>query len=547
MNKYISSLKFSKESIYISEEAQFIEELEQQKEILINESLNIKNGINILNKETIIINGENSGKLNFDNSYGIYMESIKNIKISNISINGILTTKNVENLYFKNVNFEGNIASYNNLNNVNFIFENCKFYSSNLKNNHIGIELTELNNVVFKDCLFVGNENIENILFFGGTEETLDNTIEIKNSYFNGYNNSLCFNGSFGNININNSNFTNCVDNISIYGGAVHIYKSYSNIKNSRFENCHSVGMGGCVGMITSNVDFESNVFHNCTALYGGNGLVSLDNSEQVITFQNSIHTGDPNSNYLSLGAIMSCFGKLDLIIKDLYGYGLHSTISGGLFFFNGEQNIIMRNITINDITGKNVGGLFLHALGGVEAAKVDIDGCYLSNFFQYSEINSCSFIWLNYGIAKINNCNLYNFKGRNNCILYQDTNSYTEIKNSIFEKYSSNTPSIIINNHSYGTKNEIDTLMIKNCKFMDMKTNIYTLLASTGGTVNIINTEVKDIEAINHYNGIECKTLNNYCSIFGLIVNDSILNISNTTYTNITGKIGFASYYLAK
>ncbi|OUM57773.1 hypothetical protein PIROE2DRAFT_21446 [Piromyces sp. E2] len=204
--------KISSEGTSVTTEYQFTNSLEQQKEIYIDGIVEIKSEINVLQKTVVSIKGDaEDGVLNFNNNfYGIYLDSIEQFYISNISIFGKITTNKIEKIYFKNVYIHGKIVAYNESKNAEYIFEDCKFVSPDREDRY-AFEFYE-SNVTFKNCEFVGNKNIRNILFLWGNKDNLENKIEVHNTYFNGNNNSLCFNGNNSYIKITNSHFSNCRD-----------------------------------------------------------------------------------------------------------------------------------------------------------------------------------------------------------------------------------------------------------------------------------------------------------------------------------------------
>ncbi|KAG4099715.1 hypothetical protein H8356DRAFT_936063 [Neocallimastix lanati (nom. inval.)] len=380
---------------------------------------------------------------------------------------------------------------YNEIN-TDYIFENCDFIS--IEKNEISMAFEFYNShPIFNNCTFYGNKNTSSILNYIGTN-FLSNNIEIYNSYFNGNYESICFNGIDSNIIIKNSKFYNCVDNYVYHGSALHFFKSKVLVENSLFENGFSNGMGGCIAMVNSNGEFIYNTLKNCTSLLGGNGFVSFSNLNPIrntITIKNTIQYGDINTPYSSLGAVGSFFQAVDVNIDNYIGKDLYSNVNGCLFFFFGNQNVNINDVIFENVTGKNVGGLFIHAIGETTFLNLNLNGCLLKNFYQSSERNSSSFLWINKAYSKIRNCKIYNFNGVDNTIFYQDSNSVTEIINCKFEKISSELPAALINNNNFGLNKKHESLIIKDTIFSDIKTNLLSLIITNGGSIELINSEV--------------------------------------------------------
>jgi len=209
--------KVSSKGISVSTEYQFSNNLEQQNEIFVDNIVEIKNELNVIHKEVVDISGDENSVLKLNNNfYGIYLDSIEQLYISDITIFGKITAINVEKIHFKNVYLDGKIVVYNELKDVEYIFEDCKFIPPDREDRY-AFEFYK-SNVTFKNCEFVGNEKIRNILYIWGNEENMENKVEIYNSYFNGEKSSLCFNGNNSNIKVYDSHFSNCNDKHEDHG-----------------------------------------------------------------------------------------------------------------------------------------------------------------------------------------------------------------------------------------------------------------------------------------------------------------------------------------
>ncbi|ORX60962.1 hypothetical protein BCR36DRAFT_341031 [Piromyces finnis] len=179
-----------------------------------------------------------------------------------------------------------------------------------------------------------------------------------------------------------------------------------------------------------------------------------------------------------------------------------------------------------------------MHVIGDPSYTTLELNSCHLSNFYQYSERNSCGFLWLNNVKARIWNCNIDSFSGINNSLLYQDIDSITVIENSTFNNITSNTPSIMINDNVIGSK---QTIVIRNCKFTNFMTNMVNFIYSLGGTISFSDSSLENFEAFNHKKDIEfCERFPYTCSIIGASQNRGEINFVNTIFRNITGYAGF-------
>ncbi|OUM57772.1 hypothetical protein PIROE2DRAFT_17137, partial [Piromyces sp. E2] len=131
--------------------------------------------------------------------------------------------------------------------------------------------------------------------------------------------------------------------------------------------------------------------------------------------------------------------------------------------------------------------------------------------------------------------------------ILYHDSNSDTIIENSTFENVTSSTPSIFLNNNIIREATK-PSLTIRNCKFKNFKTNISNFIHTNGGAVSFIDSQLENIEAINHKTELEfCDRFPYNCAIFGSLENNSGINFVNTVLKNITGYVGFSSGFNGK
>lgn len=223
---YIIILIIKTISVIVNNEEDFINSINDKlsNSIIINidkTQIDISNKIDINNnieKLSIIGISKDLSIINFTNKISglVFNDSIQEIKISNVTINGKLELINNKNVIIDNVILHGSIDSNSNSNKSellelnNFIFQAS--IDSDLKYNCINL----YGNVKINNSTFYGNSLcMDSILYYNG--ENL-NSIEIKNSNFNGVYSNNC-------LNINNAK--SVIENSKFEKGANYIGKGY--------------------------------------------------------------------------------------------------------------------------------------------------------------------------------------------------------------------------------------------------------------------------------------------------------------------------------
>lgn len=294
----------------------------------------IENPVNI---SGFILNGnEISNGLIIQNS----IVEINNIEIVNITSFGIYASNSsieIENIFIDNPgdNAEILIKVYNSELNLNFgIIEN---FITNELNSSVFVALNSIvtmgnilvqNNQTFDDGtfkIFNSDFNGNNLNFInnqlnfgqGGAIYIFHSNVEIKNSYFE--NNSAPIGGSissqFSILKLKNSNF---IENSSNSGGAISHTSDSLYIDNCQFKSNIS-GNGGAIFAYSSLVSINKSLcVDNFSNLFGGCLLIS--NGELVITFSNIINNESLMQDNISSNS-SDIFILNSVIQKDLNYY----------------------------------------------------------------------------------------------------------------------------------------------------------------------------------------------------------------------------------
>ncbi|OUM57359.1 hypothetical protein PIROE2DRAFT_17690, partial [Piromyces sp. E2] len=164
---------------------------------------------NTIEKLSIIGSSKDTSILNFNyilNGFN-FTNSVKNIEINNVTINGKLEFNNNQSVKFENSVLNGNIESRSgNKNNELIIMNN---FSYNCMAPYIYYCIRLHGSLEINNSSFYGNSNAQDsILYYDGENV---NHVDINNSFFNGIHKNNCLYLNQGNkINIQFSNFENC-------------------------------------------------------------------------------------------------------------------------------------------------------------------------------------------------------------------------------------------------------------------------------------------------------------------------------------------------
>eukprot|EP00833_Pecoramyces_ruminatium_P000633 jgi/Orpsp1_1/1174665/evm.model.c7180000050902.1 len=301
---YIIILIIKTISVIVNNEEDFINSINDKlsNSIIINidkTQIDISNKIDINNnieKLSIIGISKDLSIINFTNKISglVFNDSIQEIKISNVTINGKLELINNKNVIINNVILHGSIDSNSNSNKSellelnNFIFQAS--IDSDLKYNCINL----YGNVKINNSTFYGNSLcMDSILYYNG--ENL-NSIEIKNSNFNGVYSNNCLNINNAKSVIENSKFEKGANYIGKGGGAIRSIESSISIKNCIFNDNFSLNNGG-VFYIYNSYDFNSDKIdvYNSTAIEKGS-LIYMYSSTDFQTKANIYNVNQYNT-----------------------------------------------------------------------------------------------------------------------------------------------------------------------------------------------------------------------------------------------------------
>jgi len=172
----------------------------------INDQIKIDHDIE---KLSIIGSSKEKSILNFNyEQHGFnFTNSVKEIEINSVTINGKLEFNNNQNVTFENCVLNGVIESHDGSKNNKFIqMNNINF---NCKTSLVYNCMNLCGNVKIENSSFIGHPSCQDsiIHYFG---ERI-NSISIKNSFFNGIYKNNCIDINEGdNLNVQSSHFENC-------------------------------------------------------------------------------------------------------------------------------------------------------------------------------------------------------------------------------------------------------------------------------------------------------------------------------------------------
>ncbi|MDO5852403.1 MAG: C1 family peptidase [Methanobacteriaceae archaeon] len=424
-----------------------------------NGKYNISENINFTNSMNII--GEDKSNTVFYslNESWFYVKETANVTISDVffteeyTINITNHKSSIVNYGYLSLNntiFKDNYAAYGgaivnlgtlNINNSQFINNSadnfgCVIYSDFYK---------QESNLFIYNSIFLENQaRNENkfSVFYGG------NVICAKNT--------MCI--------IDNSSFCNNNINSKInksYGGVLFFEGCLLNIYNSNFIN-NSANIGGSIYILNGEINIDSCIFRNSSALYGWGGAVSMQNCSSTIKKTDFINCSSFNN---VAGALMIyqkgtkgvCLDKINTVVIEDSVFINNSANYGGAICSLGIVNTSTTDISY---------------LGGVIPSVVNItNSLFLDNLASfdggaiYSMYSNITSINNGFGYNKINNTKslggtIFAYRGNltinksgimdNNNISYAIYNHENDlnITNSIIETNHAidNTPYIKLN-----------------------------------------------------------------------------------------------------
>ncbi|KAL6617356.1 7 transmembrane sweet-taste receptor of 3 GCPR-domain-containing protein [Neocallimastix sp. 'constans'] len=536
----IVQLVESKE-VYINNEQELIQNINSNKILIINNSFNVSETIEVSSDISSISfqgNNPNISSINILNDAKFIFNNNNSIKFYNITLNGQILFNENKNVFIENVNFNGYINAT--LNDGNVFIKSSQMTSESTYNNTIDDAFIFRNgNIVIEDSKFYGNRRIKNLINFDGNNKY---QIKIIDSFFDGNYESSHINISNGEIKLEGSKLINGYSYEN--GGSSVIKQSTCMINNCYFENNFSFNSGGSI-YFENAISVEANiieVYNSSCYGYGGFIQVSSDYNNNIVNINDlNIYGYGPKFLLYGNGMIAGLSNYANVHLKNVHGEDLYAgSLIGTSFILFGDSVLIIENIYLNNLYG-GVGGMLLYSYNPlVNGITCKITNCTFTNFEQVSEKNSAILNWQEKGVTEFKNCRIENVKGRNSYILYGNTDGIIEFTNVNITNFRSQMAEIafsitynvslkiqhsIINNVIFYGKIfqvltghiELNDLTMKNVNLGENKDFSTLFQFNSHGTIDILNSKFYNITgsyAFNHgYN--------------------SHLNINNTIFSN--------------
>jgi len=203
----IVQLVESKE-VYINNEQELIQNINSNKILIINNSFNVSETIEVSSDISSISfqgNNPNISSINILNDAKFIFNNNNSIKFYNITLNGQILFNENKNVFIENVNFNGYINAT--LNDGNVFIKSSQMTSESTYNNTIDDAFIFRNgNIIIEDSKFYGNRRIKNLINFDGNNKY---QIKIIDSFFDGNYESSHINISNGEIKLEGSKLIN--------------------------------------------------------------------------------------------------------------------------------------------------------------------------------------------------------------------------------------------------------------------------------------------------------------------------------------------------
>eukprot|EP00833_Pecoramyces_ruminatium_P005268 jgi/Orpsp1_1/1179300/evm.model.c7180000068816.1 len=397
-------------------------------------------------------------------------------------------------------------------------------------------------NVDISDSFFYGNPLWHRIISFNGNNSNL---LNIKNSYFDGVYSSCCIEiKDTKNANILSSKFKRGYSYMN-GGGGIRVETSYIYIKDCEFEDNFTNLSGGGI-MISNNYFFKAeNVqSYNSTSVNTGSFIYTYSTSElkSKAYFFNVKLKGITNQKKVEIGGLVaSAEGCSSIYIENFYGENISGGNAIGLFTIEGSGSIELKNIEIHGASSSNIGGVFFNSYNEVPGASFKVFNGIFSDFYQYSEKQSSSFIWT------VNNVEILLNK-----LIYHSSPTQVELNNIIVDNFYSEVPNYLIYGHGYSNKGKkaiesIDSEIAyinSDTKLNIMNSYFYNIYAKKGfkagsySNIIISNSEISNNVFEEGFISIDTKiylygiyTINNTIFKYNYGYNGVILNINEINY----------------
>ena len=326
---------------------------------------------------------------------------------------------------FSNNLFKNNIAQYGG--GVFFVGSTVNFSNNSFKNNTAqyggGIEaeynssVIATNNTFTRNFARVGgggvdvyNEAVANLMDnsfeynsaveFGGGVFSENSTVSLSNNLFK--NNTAQYGGGivafhYGSANATNNTFTRNFASVS--GGGISILaRVITNFTGNIFEYNSAVELGGGAALEDSTGSFNSNLFMNNTARFGGGMGMGVAGGEiEVYKIGNVTRNSDVGGNGVDTRIEVEAN-----FMGNIFEYNSAGKLGGGVYFNNAAVNF-NNNLVTNNTAGQSGGGMgafnssnvratnntFTRNIAGASGGGIDIfvrvDAKFVGNIFDHN------------------------------------------------------------------------------------------------------------------------------------------------------------------
>ncbi|ORX42562.1 hypothetical protein BCR36DRAFT_416049, partial [Piromyces finnis] len=468
--------------------------------------------------------GENIQEISFNNLAivgNIYFNNNRKIDINTLALTGNIHSKNYNNDYIKIANMTYTSSQYS--------AENCILF--------------EGGNVEIKHSTFHGNSSCRNRLFnFYGFDKY---KLSIRDSYFNGNNQCPFFdlnNALY--VTIEDSTFEKGYSRGDITGGGV-IKSSWSfiNIENCLFKDIISIQPGGAFNL-NDIYDFKANnlEIYNTTSLTVGSVMYIIISEEvkSLAKFTNIKQYNTGNMDGMTLGGLIMCLEKFSNVqIENYYAENLINNKGPGCAFIVSDYSkLSIRNVEIDKMRGKTTDGLFIFSYR-VSSVTLDVYNVKLNDFYQLSDKESATFIWIDDNVhGNIEKVKITNSGGYQSTLMHLIGKGHITIRDMEVNNFYSNTAIDFIRYESNASESYVylEDLKINNVISQGV------LFRLIGQDISLVNCEIKNIHICNKNNSCTNKKIEDkYKQDTGLFYIDgyTVLTVNNTLFENVYGKYG--------
>ena len=208
----------------------------------------------------------------------------------------------------------------------------------------------------------------------GGGAFSVNSTVSFSNNLFK--NNSAQYGGGievfhYGNATATNNTFSR--NTASSYGGGIDVYRRVvANFTGNIFEYNSAVELGGGAALEDSTGSFNSNLFMNNTARFGGGiGMGVAGGEIEVYKISNVSATNNTFTSNSAVGGgeIDTGIGVEANFMGNIFEYNTARKLGGGVYFNNATVNF-NNNLVTNNTAGQSGGGMGVFNSSNVSATN---------------------------------------------------------------------------------------------------------------------------------------------------------------------------------